>query len=404
MNDIKRVVSLFLLVLAFVHLAWADTISDFADSKAINAPQTAVWISDIRTGEELASLNVDKPLIPASIMKSVTTATLLEKVGPDYRYVTPVYITGKLHDGVLDGNILIDASGDPTINTSHAPQTPDMAAEIVEALKSKNITTVNGKIIIDESRFPGPAVNPGWAAGDLPHAYGTGTHGFNFEDNASGKRSVGDPAAIFRERLKSAMARNGITIGNDANAPQGNRHKLCEHRSAPIDEIMRSCMMRSDNQFAESLLRLVGEAYGHEGSSSRGASEMTEFWKKKKAHMGDVNIADGSGLSRSNRVTARFMADVLRRMSRDPYYASFFPLAGEEGTLRRFLADTPLAGYIAMKTGSMNGIQCYAGYKLDADYEPTHIVVIMMNEMKDRASARSEVEKLLLSTFATVQE
>ena len=87
-------------------------------------------------------------------------------------------------------------------------------------------------------------------------------------------------------------------------------------------------------------------------------------------------------------------------MSIDPYYASFFPLAGQEGTLRRFLADTPLDSYIALKTGSMNGIQCYAGYKVDDNYAPTHAVVVILNNMSDRQAARKAVGDLLLSLFS----
>ncbi len=110
--------------------------------------------------------------------------------------------------------------------------------------------------------------------------------------------------------------------------------------------------------------------------------------------MQGVNIVDGSGLSRQNRVTARFMAYVLAERSENPYYASFFPLAGQEGTLRSFLAETPLEGYVALKTGSMKGIQCYAGYKLDDNYAPTHIIVVMMNEMTNRTAAREGLRRL----------
>ena len=93
------------------------------------------------------------------------------------------------------------------------------------------------------------------------------------------------------------------------------------------------------------------------------------------------------------------MADVLMCMADNPYYASFFPLAGQEGTLKRFLAGSALEGLIALKTGSMSGIQCYAGYKLDENYAPTHVVVVMMNDMANRTAARSQVETLLLKTF-----
>ncbi len=95
-------------------------------------------------------------------------------------------------------------------------------------------------------------------------------------------------------------------------------------------------MMRSDNQYAEALLRSYAVADGGKGSVSDAAAQESEYWKKQKAPMQGVNIVDGSGLSRQNRVTARFMAYVLAERSENPYYASFFPLAGQEGTLRSF--------------------------------------------------------------------
>lgn len=100
-------------------------------------------------------------------------------------------------------------------------------------------------------------------------------------------------------------------------------------------------------------------------------------------------------------MTAEFIAGVLQEMSDNVDYASFFPLAGQEGTLRKFLASTPLDSYIALKTGSMNGIQCYAGYKLDDEYAPTHVVVVILNSLpRGRQEAREAVEKFLLECFS----
>ena len=401
MFRIKRHFALLALLLASVVAAYGDapgSVTDFASSAAINAPKAAVLIVDLKTGNVIGEHNADRPLIPASIMKAVTTATLLDKTGPQFEYITPVYITGKLEGDRLDGNLLIEASGDPTINSSHDPGSTDFVAEIVGAVADLGIKTITGRIIIDEGKFPGAAVNPTWQSGDLPHYYGTGTHGFNFQDNASGKNSVKDPAGVFAARLRSALSAAGISVGNEEVKCHGKK-LIGQHRSATIDEIMRSCMMRSDNQYAESMLRLVGLEYGGEGSVAEGAKEELKYWKNRRAALDSVAIYDGSGLSRSNRVTARFMGDVLRHMAKNPYYASFFPLAGQEGTLKKFLAGTSLEGYIAMKTGSMKGIQCYAGYKLDDDYVPTHLVVVMLNDMADRAKARAEVEKMLLRIF-----
>lgn len=157
--------------------------------------------------------------------------------------------------------------------------------------------------------------------------------------------------------------------------------------------------MRSDNQFAEALLRTLSRQSDGDGSTANGAETELKYWRKHRAPVDGVKIVDGSGLSRTNRMTARFMSHLLGEMSSDPWYASFFPLAGQEGTLRKFMAGTPLEGYLAMKTGSMRGIQCYAGYLLDDDYAPTHSIVVMFNNMSNRADSRAALADLLSALF-----
>lgn len=82
-------------------------------------------------------------------------------------------------------------------------------------------------------------------------------------------------------------------------------------------------------------------------------------------------------------------------------YTSFFPKAGKEGTMRGFLAkNKALKGLIAMKTGSVSSVQCYAGYKLSAKGKPTHVIVIMVNGFFcPRAQVRKACEDLLTRTF-----
>jgi len=68
--------------------------------------------------------------------------------------------------------------------------------------------------------------------------------------------------------------------------------------------------------------------------------------------------------------------------------------------MRNFMKDTPLDSYLALKTGSMNGIKCYAGYLLDDDYAPTHAVVVMVNGFKgSRAAVKKAVGDMLLEIF-----
>ncbi len=392
-----RLILLILLLIGGL-VGRADVVEDFRLTKGVNPDETSLLVIDLSSGETLAEMNADKPLIPASIMKCVTTATLLSRLDEDASFHTEVYITGPVRDGVLEGNVIVVGSGDPSLNSRHVEGGKDICREIASALVDRGVVSIKGRIVVDEGIWDGPAIPPSWMSGDLPHAYGTGSHGLNFEDNASGSRSVSNPAAVFDTRLRSALKDKGITVDGES-IRERERELLVDHVSVPLDEIMRSCMMRSDNQYAEALLRSYAVASGHKGSTEKAASLEKDYWRKHKAPMSDVNIIDGSGLSRQNRLTARFMAHILSERSENPYYVSFFPLAGQEGTLRNFLVDTPLEGYVALKTGSMKGIQCYAGYKLDDDYAPTHIIVVMMNDLGNRASAREGLKKALLTLF-----
>lgn len=374
-----------------------DAVTAFARGGSVDSNSVAVLVIDLESGREAGSWRSGEPMVPASVMKAVTTATLLREVGRDWQYETKVYTTGRVNDGVLEGNLLVEASGDPSLNSHAIQENPDFVDEIAKALQESGITSIKGCIDIDESRFSGPAINPNWGSGDLPHAYGTGTHGFNFEGNASGGRSVSNPAQVFRNRLTARLKSDGILVEGAAMA-DSHRKLLLNHKSVAVEEIMRSCMMRSDNQFAEGFMRTISERAGHDGSTADGTRETLKRWKRK-APVDNVVIKDGSGLSRSNRLTADFLGRLLVDMADDPYYVSFFPLAGEEGTLRKFMHGAPLQGRVAMKTGSMRGIQSYAGYKLDDNYAPTYAIVVMINNMSNRAVARGGVIKMLEEIF-----
>lgn len=396
----RRAIMLLLMFWVVATAAASEALDRFVASRAFPENSMALMVVDLLSGKVIDAHNADLPLVPASIMKSVTSATLLNKVGKDYRYATQFFTEGDISQGVLKGNLVIEGACDPSLESDNDPGSSDIVDEIIGALRDAGVKRIEGRIVIDENNFAGPACPPSWMAADLSNSYGTGSHGFNYADNASGKRSVADPSARFLSRLRTALSGAGITVDNDRR-DGGRRRKIGEHLSATVDDIMRSCMMRSDNLYAESMLRTYSHATGGDGSTADGATRELDFWRHAKAPLDDVVIVDGSGLSRSNRVTANFMTSVLTAMSGNPYYASFFPLAGEEGTLKRFLADTPLQGYVAMKTGSMNGIQCYAGYKLDDNYVPTHAIVIMVNNLKSRADMRAAAEKYLLETFKT---
>lgn len=390
---------LFLIGIAASARVGDEAVADFLKNNGIPDNSVSVKILDLADGSIVASHNEKTPLVPASIMKSVTTAALLESAGPDWRYHTRIYIDGPNDLGYLRGNVIVEGACDPTLNSDKEPFSEDILEEICQALDLQRINRIEGSIIIDENNFSGKPRPESWAKEDCSKYYGTGSHAFNYSDNARGDFAVNDPSGNFIKILKSRLAARGIEL-EDKEITEGRRIQIHDHLSAPLDEIMRSCMMRSDNLFAESMLRTYGKLEGGDGSIDSATSREMKLWQDKKLPLEGVEIFDGSGLSRSNRVTANFMTELLKNMSDNPNYASFFPLAGQEGTLKKFLAGTPLDSYIAMKTGSMRGIQCYAGYKLDDDYIPTHVIVIIMNDItKSREKAKKAAENMLLSIF-----
>lgn len=81
-------------------------------------------------------------------------------------------------------------------------------------------------------------------------------------------------------------------------------------------------------------------------------------------------------------------------------YVNIFPVAGRSGTMRSFLKGTALEGKIVAKTGSMRNVQCYAGFKIDENGQPTHLVVLMLNNFSDRAKLKRALEQLLLEKLS----
>ncbi|MDE6226244.1 MAG: D-alanyl-D-alanine carboxypeptidase [Muribaculaceae bacterium] len=378
-------------------------VDEFVRRSGVASVSMAVKITDLSDGKVLGSHNSSTPLVPASIMKSVTTAALLEEGGEEFRFHTRVYVDGDIDMGILRGNIIVEGGGDPSLHSGVEPYGGDLFTEIAETLRDMGIMQIEGSVIIDETAFPGPSRPATWMPADFSTSYGTGFHALNYRNNVSGNKAVENPGSLFSRHLAARLNELGIPVqGKRMN--EGRRTQILDHLSPPVDEIMRSCMMRSDNLFAESMFRMYGRLKGGSGTAADASAKAMARWKDTKLPMEGVTIVDGSGLSRSNRVTADFMTGMLTEMSGDPTYASFFPLAGQEGTLRRFLAGSPLEGYIAMKTGSMRGIQCYAGYKLDDDYVPTHTVVIIMNDITgSRDAAKKAAERMLLEIFKEEQ-
>jgi len=120
----------------------------FSRSLALSGIPTAAAALDIRTveGKVLASHNQQLAFNPASVMKLVTTAAALDLLGPDYRWITRVYAQGPLVGDVLNGDLIIQGSGDPRL--AH-----EDLARLLRRLRSLGVREIQGDLVLDRSLF-----------------------------------------------------------------------------------------------------------------------------------------------------------------------------------------------------------------------------------------------------------
>lgn len=418
------------------------------------ATSVGVYIQDLTSGEALYDYNSEIAMTPASVMKSVTTATALSLLGDNFRFATTVELRGGfLADKSWQGDLVIRSSGDPTLESENFEENLGFCDSICASLRRIGVKKINGTIVVEQTlKDAGPVAQ--WEIEDIAWPYGAGLFGLNYMDNTcllypvSGKTkpyvpgleitiketdglndllrgvnsnkltvyrnrkiakynkwavatTMPDPSAVFVAQLKSVLRSAGIGVGQKALADsEAEIRNIYTHFSPASAEIMRSLMFRSDNLFAEGVLRMLAP----EGSRKDAIEKEKALWNKRGIDSNFALIFDGSGLARGNRLQARFIADVLEYMATDESmsrtYVSFFPKAGMDGTMKSFLEKSPLKGKIALKTGSMNAVQSYAGYKLDDDGKPTHVIVVLVNGFFcKRAELKKSIENLLIETF-----
>ncbi len=140
---------------------------------------------------------------------------------------------------------------------------------------------------------------------------------------------------------------------------------IVEYNSNTFYEIAQYTNFTSNNIYAESIFKYLGYMNNGKGSYANGAKAVKDFFKKQGLESSGVHIVDGSGLSRSNRVTADFLCRYLTAVSKMPIYNDFsmtLGKVGESGTVRNLLPDLPKGVTMRMKSGNMDGVCGYAGY------------------------------------------
>ena len=337
-------------------------------TKALTVPhvdpaRTAALAVDLRSGTVVFSRNAGLSLQPASNEKLAVAYAALALLGSNFRFHTEVVGTGSLVGNVWHGDLFLRGFGDPTLEPADLDA---LAADVA----SWGIAHVDGAVIGDESWFDALRTGPGWKPsfyiGESPPLSALVVDRGLFRGRPFAKPALA-AASLFRQSLQSKgvavrrTARTGTLI--TAGFP------LAQDLSEPLAAIVRFMGRESDNYTAEVLLKQLGALYADEGSTAAGARVLRTALAAAAIPLGGVRIADGSGLSRLDRLTASAVVALLVAGIADPEIRDAFlgslAVAGVDGTLRNRLESRPARGRVIAKTGTTRAASALSGFVRD---------------------------------------
>ena len=308
--------------------------------------QVGMMVYDLDADSAIYCHNERQLMRPASTMKLLTAITAIDKLGGSYQFKTDLCYTGEVTDGTLSGNIYCVGGFDPRFNID------DMRA-FVESIRKMGVDTIRGTIYADKSMKDEAQYGEGWCWDD---------------DNPILSPLLVGRKDVFIDRFVQELREAGIVV--DAFTGQGRKPDdafcICR-RFHTIDQVLMRMLKESDNLYAESMFYQIGAASGSQPATAHSArSVMNRLIKKVGLDPKRYNIADGSGLSLYNYVTAELEVRLLRYAFKNNniylHLHPSLPQAGTDGTLRKRMTSPVTQGNVYAKTGTLSGISSLAGY------------------------------------------
>ncbi|MFN2626846.1 MAG: D-alanyl-D-alanine carboxypeptidase/D-alanyl-D-alanine-endopeptidase [Mycobacteriales bacterium] len=315
------------------------------------------------------------PMVPASTVKLLTAAATLSTLGPDARIETKVARTGSVVGRVLRGDLVLVGGGDPTLTAARPARYPASARvdDLARAVQELGITRVTGRVLVDDSLFVGARTGPAWRPSYVADGHVAPVRALEVDsghvrpDRAA---RFADPGLAAGRRFAAALTLRHIVVhaGVDRGRATVPTTPVASVASPPVSVLVERMLLRSDNDLAESLGRLVALRRGQPTSFAGAAAAVTAAVGDLGVPVDAVHLVDASGLSPLNRLTTGVLARVLR-LGTDRELPALRPLltglstAGFAGTLEDRFADVggrAGIGVVRGKTGSLNHVSTLA--------------------------------------------
>lgn len=371
----KKIVWLSFLCLVS-GFSWAGTIDSLFKKHKQTRAVYSILAVDARSGQTVFQLNADKPMIPASNMKLVTSSAAMHYLGAGYSFETKI--------GILGNDLVIVGGGDPLLGDPKRDSFPCQAAnalmdKIIEILQKAGVSDIEN-VIVDTSFFDNNRVHPSWPVDQLNQWYACEVSGLNFYNNcihleavrngnraaltmtpansyvhlvnqlkliSKGSSAVGayrnstpnklfvkgklnqkagfdvaieDPAGLFVSVLNDKLKASGISVQGkllQKYVKQDSSIRYLIIFKTPIADVLRRCNTDSLGLAAECLVKTISAENTQSrinGEWEHGLKLVSRYLDSLKVPEGQYTLDDGSGLSRNNRLTTTALVAVLKDM------------------------------------------------------------------------------------------
>ena len=328
--------------------------------QGVSRAATGAFAIDLKNGRTVYRLHGSLALEPASNQKLTVALATLDRLGTAYRVPTAVFGVGSQAGTVWRGRLVLKGYGDPSLTRA------DLRT-IAGRIRALGIRKVTGRVVGDESYYDLRRTCSGWK----PSWYKIESPPLSalvVSRAKVGSRTVDNPARSAARRFKAALEAAGVDVvgGVRVGAAPTDATRLTGVKSAPLSLLVRRMNKRSDNFYAEMLLKHLGKKMRGRGTSYQGSLVVRAVLRRRGVPLDGVRIADGSGLSVYDRLTARAVTALLISARSDEEMKDAFvdslPLAGVDGTLEDRLQSPPAYRRVRAKTGTTNTASSLSGF------------------------------------------
>ena len=427
----------------------------------IPATNVSVVVQPVDAKAPLVAHNAAQPMNPASVMKLVTTYAALDLLGPAWTWKTTAWADSVAVDGVLSANLYLKGRGDPRFSIEHlwgllrqlrVRGIQHIGGDIVLDRTVFNVPTIDPGAFDDKPMRPynvGPdgllinfralrftllpdngrprvlmeTPSDGLRV-DNQLRSGEGGCGSNWKDfinvrlipENSGNRLefTGTYSPLCGEKplnlsplpadaqagglIRSLWKELGGTLAGQVrsgNVPVGSK-LLAQHESPPLADAVRDINKFSNNVMARQVFLTLGNDSAP-ATAERARQRIGDWLNARGLRFAELDIENGSGLSRRERISA----DSLNRLLLDawknpvmPEFISSMPIVGIDGTMKKRLNGSEATGRAHIKTGTLDGVKTAAGYALDAQGR-RYAVTFFINHPKAQAGSAA-IDALLV--------